>query len=130
MKYAKTRNPAQIPVSFRYWFGGKPHKFSLKPGQEAHLYEHRYTDEGHNSESVRLSVSQYDWTLGVAVRLDGQDCDGRMQHFWEAWCPRHLRHESRNYGYVKSPRKHRENYPMWTTLDRSQRDYTAESMGY
>lgn len=64
-------------------------------------------EEGWSSETVRYWMDEHGFVF-CESDSDGCDCDGRLSRHWEGmW-----------------------NGRGWITLDRSQRDYAAEAMGY
>lgn len=108
----------------RFWV---PHgesyvRLTLREGESHHHYEWHRTDEGFSSE---LNV----WTFEDGLvrhqnSIDGRDCDGRMTHFYETVCP--LANLAACTAYYDPDIR----VPNWTVESRSQRDYSAEAMGY
>jgi len=86
----------------------------MRPGQGRRHYHFERTEEGWSSEAVEW-IHEGDGIRREWVN-DGTDCDGRLTRtgtdFWDG-------HSLNGYGF-----------PEWTEPEYSQRDYTAESMGY
>lgn len=82
-----------------------------------------YTDEGWE----RVSVT-YEWDVDAHMVIlhtfrAGADCDGRYDHEAVYTCMvEDLRRDYDEYADVMMP--------AWTRVDTSQRDYSAEAMGY
>ena len=127
MKVAKKNNPFKKPLNFLVWFDGKIHKVSLAPHGSARFTEFHYHDEGWSSSYELL----YRHGLDVNLRsgTDGTDCDGRLSTSNEAWCQRNVLAKHRPYTH-RGEKRDRRRLPIWEFTDRSQRDYSAEAMGY
>ena len=93
----------------------------IRKGQTLRHYYGTTTDEGWHSES---NIWHFDGNILVSEWMtDGRDCDGRLQQIGESSCPV----ENLRAGYVA------DNgivYPKWEQGESSQRDYSAEAMGY
>lgn len=99
-------------------------KLTLTPGQSIHHYRGERTDEGWRSETHvwthEGSFIRQDWCS------DGVDCDGRMT--WSATGECALDRLGAHCGYAAPPGT--PPMPDWQNIERSQRDYSAEAMGY
>ena len=105
-----------------YWRGG-PVKLALRDGQSLAAGFHEPTDEGWNSEGSTWSrkgdeVTEQWWS-------DGRDCDGRLSRQGTCRC-----HARDLFGGIREENDPDVAYPMWHAVDSSQRDYSAEAMGY
>lgn len=116
----------------RFWeyVNGDYVKLTLAPGQElVHSQGHR-TEEGWQRESKWWA---YDAEQGVVLcdlETAARDCDGRFDHSWEGSCAvdrLRVQVPYRDEHYT-DPEEIR--CPDWETIDRRQRDYAAEAMGY
>ena len=128
MKYAKTRDFRKIPVSFWYRFDGEVQRITLMPGERLRLFAYYDTDEGWRNEAETVSVSRFDCRIWVESKSMSRDCDGRLDCYWSGFC---RKNDRQRVGFSRSDEKQdRRRYPLWRCEDSSQRDYTAESMGY
>lgn len=127
MKKAKQRNVLTIPVSFNYRFGDKVYAVVLTNGKSISFHSHRRTDEGYQSEKEVITLR--DRVLKLRWWSDGRDCDGRLTQEGRSCCPVHRRASVRHrkYGNEKPAR---DRFPKWEEGERSQRDESAERMGY
>lgn len=97
-------------------------RLKLRPGAEPlRTWHGGPDDEGWSSRGERWWVE--DGMIRNEVMTDGRDCDGRLSTFHEYVCPVERRHAVYNEysGYLM---------PDWKRGDSSQRDYSAEAMGY
>ncbi len=121
----RTRRPIQ---TLRFWHydpkSGSHIKISLrKNGDAVVFYEWSRTDEGWSSTLDRYTRNG-DTVTGETIH-DGKDCDGRLtqiyegvSHYWQL----------KSYVYDGIPADVR--LPVWDKTEASQRDYSAEAMGY
>lgn len=128
MKSTKCRvSPSNVPLNFVFWFDGAARRVSLLDGESASFQAHKTHDEGWRSDSACLTRE------GHVVRLDfysdGRDCDGRSSSHAVSVCRKDDLRAVAPYRYM-GERKDRNRYPRWTSVDASQRDYSAEAMGY
>lgn len=89
-------------------------RITLKPGKPFFWTRGGPDEEGWWSASDQWEIDG-DLLRWKSIR-DGRDCDGRLTHYWE--------------GYCQVSDLKRDVPPAWITLDRRQRDYSAEAMGY
>lgn len=108
----------------RFWHFspcGEDVLIKIRKGQTLRHYHVCRTDEGWHSET---NAWHFDGNILVSKYMtDGRDCDGRLQQFGESSC----RVENLRAGYAA------DNgivYPKWEQGELSQRDYSAEAMGY
>jgi len=95
-------------------------RITLEKGKPLHHNEAHATDEGWSATGQRW---EYDGERVTCSQVtDGVDCDGRMTSYQEVSCPVGLLHA----GEVIDGHR----FPRWQKDGSSQRDYTAESMGY
>lgn len=106
----------------RFWVytNGSPARVKINAGEILGHTEGGLTEEGY---SYSTSVYQFDGRyVFVAASDEARDCDGRISREAMYECAvGELGAGSAFDGVV---------YPAWNTVRRSQRDYTAESMGY
>ena len=108
----------------KFWvYANEPTKIKLREGQTLTHYSGGLTDEGYSYEATT-------WTLdGEFVIVEhasrALDCDGRIDHYSTATCGvEYLR------GGNIDPEDQTIVYPAWERIESSQRDYSAEAMGY
>lgn len=106
----------------RFWayVNGSNVKLTLSPGRSLAWYQSYPHDEGWSSVYERWTHEGDRITREIAT--DGRDCDGRFSTFTAGHCPIDKLAEIEEISG--------ENYPAWQRDESSQRDYTAESMGY
>jgi hypothetical protein len=83
------------------------------------------TEEGYYS-----SVERYEFdgeVLRRTIATDGRDCDGRMEHYDEDLC---VELDGMVPYYHSDEPDPGVRVPSWESVERRQRDHTAESMGY
>jgi hypothetical protein len=111
--------------TIRFWYispCGEAIKIKLRAGQTIRHHFYSLTDEGYTSEDEQ-------WTFdGERVECewysDGRDCDGRLERFSESFFfaeDAQAGHVDENEGIA---------FPRWQRTVSSQRDHTAEAMGY
>lgn len=113
---------------FWIWWNESHVRLSLRDGQSLTAYRANQTEEGW--ESVSATYTREGDTILREVTRDGRDCDGRMTvHDESAAALADL-----GAGWLTRETLNGEDawitYPKWSTVDSSQRDYAAESMGY
>ncbi len=117
----------------RFWVWGPDGwvKLSLAPGQ-------RLTHESGGPHEEGWSHTRIEWAhlgeyLTYTQETHSQDCDGRLDRYWEATATSletyydHHHHRTNEYqqsGTLVGLR------PVWEDEKASQRDHTAEAMGY
>ena len=94
-------------------------RLTLTNGQTIALVRGGPTDEGYSHESVRFTLEGD--TVVQEYDSDARDCDGRFSTSGTAEC-RIDRLDAHQYNG--------QGYPKWERVDASQRDYSAEAMGY
>lgn len=128
----------------RFWehVNGGWVKLSLREGDTIEHREGGATDEGY---SVTYLTYEYDGqTVTRTAHTDSRDCDGRMSQTTVVECA--VDRLATRAPYVPSPeeftptaqRPYDETYqpcagamfPTWERVNASQRDYSAEAMGY
>ena len=80
------------------------------------------TDEGYSRHSEMYTFDGR--TVAVQWHVDARDCDGRMTRTGSTYCPI----GKLAAGYVDVENK--VTFPAWESSEGSQRDYSAEAMGY
>lgn len=109
----------------RFWelINGSPVRIKIDCGQTLRHCCGGSTDEGYTYETNAWSFDGGE--LVSDRRVDARDCDGRIEHFQTLTCTfDRLRAgviDSDHSGVV---------YPAWDARHRSQRDHSAEAMGY
>lgn len=95
-----------------------------------HFGESATTDEGWSSQWK--SYWREGDTIYCESMSDGVDCDGRLQQFWKgSWkIGGPVVQMIQGWNDLGDPIFAREFGPFFETIDSSQRDYFAESMGY
>ena len=109
-------------INARFWIShrGSPVKITLAPGGSvSHSYTaptdegYQHTAEAFEYDGERLTLDWYS---------DGRDCDGRLTRSGVSWTtPAQARAYLDADGIA---------WPMWQHGRSSQRDYSAEAMGY
>ena len=90
--------------------------------QEHHPQE--FTEGGATEEGYSYTYTTFELREGVVYRethVDSRDCDGQLERWQMASCPIPYLHARQYEGTV---------LPEWTEVDNSQRDHSAERMGY
>jgi hypothetical protein len=110
------------PINARFWtfVNAGPVKLVLAPGQTLRHYKWWRHEEGWSSESTEWSHRQ-DCVEKVSA-TDGTDCDGRLSTYNALECRIENLHMGANHEGI--------GYPEWERMESSQRDYSAEAMGY
>lgn len=110
----------------RFWilWHVSPVKITLGPGEETSFGAGRSTDEGWSFEGIALHYDADRGVVTMSEHTDGVDCDGRLQTSAEYECPFGALHDRID------PEDDSVRYPAWQRVSASQRDYTAEAMGY
>ncbi len=108
----------------RFWvYFTSPVRIKLNKGQTLCHYHGGPTDEGWYSES---NIWSFDGTqVSNEWIQDGRDCDGRIEHMSTCVCP--LNKLAAGYAAPDEPGIQ---YPRWKDVCHSQRDHSAEAMGY
>lgn len=103
-------------------------------GSELVVYSFQYHEEGFSSEETRYWIGPGSKKLFRSCYTDGSDCDGRMSTTRDSWV--YIDH---NYitgeRLVRKTGQYDEYAPPggridWQRGESSQRDYSAEAMGY
>lgn len=123
----------QHPKRVRIWirYRGDWVRLTLQDGKQVEIYDGGATEEGY---SHTAETYEYDATEGLvrsSCRTDAQDCDGRITHFWEGFWP--VGGETTpgiRFNLDGDPVETDIIRPVWTRGSASQRDYSAEAMGY
>lgn len=117
--------PRQRTRNARFWtyINGDYAKLTLKPEQELSHCTGGPCDEGSSYEA-------HTWEhTGTDIRAEchtwGRDCDGRHSHSHEGFCPLDNLHSHPSFDYPETIL-----LPTWERGAASQRDYSAEAMGY
>lgn len=126
------------PTNARFWvyINGDFVKLTMNPGDVLEHYSSEDTEEGWASEYDCWSYE--DGVIDREYVSDGRDCDGRLSHASQSYCrvgalkadespkgPTFLTWETRGNPPCDSHLR-----PLWIFGDSSQRDYSAEAMGY
>jgi hypothetical protein len=99
-------------------------KVTIKPGEFIEEYESGRTEEGWHSEAT---IWTNDGTHVVREYTScGSDCDGRLDRYGVDQCPLDELREEKPY-HCDDPSIR---MPRWQDREESQRDYSAEAMGY
>lgn len=109
----------------RFWdlVNGSPVRITLRPDQSLSWSQRSATDEGWSAEFCTWTFEN--GRVIAECGTDGVDCDGRMSHFTTVEC----RVFRLNKG-LRDTVCADVTYPAWQSVDESQRDYSAEAMGY
>lgn len=107
----------------RFWTvaHGSPVKLTLRPGQELVHIDFNYHDEGWTRE-VDQWVHCGD-EIQMFITVEGRDCDGRSE--WSADLACQMDKLADNLHECSGIR-----YPAFERIRSSQRDHSAEAMGY
>lgn len=104
--------PRGVPIRFREWINGGHVFMTLAPGQTRYHTSGGQTEEGYSYSAMAWS---YDGAvLSCECTTDARDCDGRLTA----------------YNDYQATELDENRQPVWERVDSSQRDYTAEAMGY
>lgn len=107
-------------VRFWHFVNDGPVLLKLRQGQTLAHVEGGPTDEGYSYTAV-----QFEFDGATVIRREttrAQDCDGRIDRCSDAICPVVDLAAGGDLDGVR--------YPAWQWADSSQRDYSAEAMGY
>ncbi len=112
-------------MNARFWvyINGGPVRLTLEPGQSLGWGRWSRNEEGWSSE---YECWRFDGAGVYRVSEDdGVDCDGRLSHSYETMF------ELKDLA-AGSPDGAEAGvfYPLWSRVKASQRDYSAEAMGY
>ncbi len=109
----------------RFWvyINGGPVRLTLKPGQSLEWDRWSRTDEGWSYE-YECWLFSGDKVYRVSDD-DGEDCDGRLSHSYKTVVDLKDLASGSPDGTVAGVF-----YPLWSRVKASQRDYSAEAMGY
>ena len=117
----------QTYVRFWAWINQSPVKLTLHLGKPIQFNEGGPCDEGYSySRTIWMAERGEDGCL-VVIRHwenDSQDCDGRH---WDGGVEQSDQYDIHG-GHFDEETGIR--YPAWREVERSQRDYYAEAMGY
>lgn len=109
--------------NIRFWdYTASPVKITLSPGQKLTYKKYETDDEGWILKNITWEY--IDNILICVIYTDGVDCDGRLSSIQAFSCEI----EDLFSGGVNEELNIK--YPKWNLLNCSQRDYSAESMGY
>lgn len=105
----------------RFWifWNGSDVRLALKDGQTVTFSKGGPTEEGWQREY--RSYSREGEIITREILRDGVDCDGRMTTDET---------DETTLAEIRRTPPFAGNMPYWTAVGSSQRDYTAESMGY
>ncbi|MAF72504.1 MAG: hypothetical protein CMH39_00580 [Micrococcales bacterium] len=124
----------KMPISFHEW-DMECEKWTLVILNEDNEYETESYDESRHEEGwtsmwVRYSVEED--AIGKYVlrewESDGVDCDGRLSSSGKHFCYLQNLRDRPMHGYDHETTP--VFLPKWEELERRQRDYSAEAMGY
>lgn len=108
----------------RFWvYITCPVRITLRKGQTLTHSHGGRTDEGYSWETNSWHFDGA--TVYAATATDARDCDGRITHDATATCPV----DELDHGFVEQDLPFIA-YPNWTPHKASQRDFSAEAMGY
>lgn len=130
---AESYNATKLP-NVRFWIWGREGwvKLKLEPGQKISIEYGGPTEEGWYREAGTYTYETCgDDGLPEIVFdkcSDGSDCDGRLTQTAQFTCPTDQLHHFEVLDKVDGETEFR--IPTWTRKRASQRDYTAEAMGY
>lgn len=97
-------------------------RLALRPGQSVTHREGGPMEEGWSYETRTWSHNGDH--LVYAQTINAQDCDGRLDQYYDAEATRLEDFYEHDSGKLVGPR------PVWEDERSSQRDHTAEAMGY
>jgi hypothetical protein len=120
-------------VRFWHYWNGSPVRIKLTEARPVTLYRRYGHEEGWSSECDTFELNGD--TVYGQCETDGVDCDGRFQTFSEQSCrvdrldavAPSLPLGGNERGIARSDGVA---YPEWERLSASQRDHSAEAMGY
>ncbi len=119
-------------MNARFWefVNGDFVKLCLKPGQSITHSHGGPTEEGYSWESHRWQ--HVGDGVAMLMQSDARDCDGRISHESAYFAPLFQLHDSPRILPVDgmTGQLHLIAMPLWTEQNSSQRDYSAEAMGY
>ena len=107
----------------RFWvmYKGSMVKLTLIPGQTVELVEGGPMEEGYCYERTKLEFDVE--TVCREWVSESRDCDGRLDHYQDSYCPVSELNSRELFGVNLM-------LPEWRWGSASQRDYSAERMGY
>lgn len=110
-------------VRFWVWINDAPVKLTLREGGHLYHYKAASTDEGWRTEANVWIWAKGEDTILHSTYSREVDCDGRMDHEHASRCPldQLAAWDDGEDGVA---------YPLWLELSSSQRDHSAEAMGY
>lgn len=97
-------------------------RIKLNPGQTLYHSHGGPTDEGYSRTSEAYTFDGR--MVATEWQVDARDCDGRMTHTGSSYCAV----DKLAAGYVDAEAGVA--FPAWESGEGSQRDYSAEAMGY
>ena len=103
-------------------------KLTLRPGQMLNHVQSEPTDEGWKSQAYTITHSGP--RVVVISIWRGQDCDGRLDRYSTYYADLDSLRARLPYSDDIEKDTLKELVPEWTEASSSQRDYTAEAMGY
>jgi hypothetical protein len=108
-------------VNVRFWeyCNGSPVRLTLKPGKSLRWWHGERHEEGWSSEGIVWTYTDED--VRRQINTDGTDCDGRLSTHNVQRAELHQLNARTVEGTA---------FPDWHMVEQSQRDYTAEAMGY
>lgn len=113
-----------MPKQLRFWsYENGPVMIKIKPGQTLHYSRGGHTDEGWYRSERKWELDP-DTDMLIHRWVDDEtDCDGRLTRCGTSYC----RAQDVRAGYCDEDGI---TYPLWVEGKQSQRDYSAEAMGY
>lgn len=128
----------------RFWVyvNGGPVKLTLTPGQSLDWSSGHTTDEGWHHECETWGYDSEEGCVNSEVWSEDLDCDGRLDRHGEYSCAigellyaelymHSYEEQSRQPPYARDEDTYRGVlWPNWQRTGASQRDYSAEAMGY
>ncbi len=108
-------------IRFWHYHNGEVVRIKINAGQTLRHHSGGATDEGWSSESNAWTFDGE--TVTSQWGSDGMDCDGRLSSYGESF----FAAADVASGYVDDEGLR---FPKWEQGDSSQRDYSAEAMGY
>lgn len=113
----------------RFWdYIHAPVLISIAAGQVLHHHYAYATDEGYHSEWHRWEFDGT--TLKAEQGTKARDCDGVFETCSEAFFQVGQERNGYQEQTDKAPNGQLITYPLWRPGERSQRDHSAEAMGY
>jgi len=110
-------------VTFWVWWDERWQGVRLAPGESVTFDQRGPTDEGWSSATEVYTRTECGGFVELDFYSDGCDCDGRMSTESHEVCP--VSDLEALPGRDDLPAR-----PKWQRVSNSQRDYTAEAMGY